>query len=841
MHPSVVPMPDRASYVQTAVRFAGPTPVELRIALWRNGFSPLPCNGKAPVLKEWQNHLETNEEEIRLWDKLYPYSLNTGYQCRDAPMLDIDIPLKTAVRAIHAHMAGLLGDAMMCRVGNAPKFAIPYRTDKPFKGIDIRLIPPGGRPKDGKLPGIEFRCDKQQVIAFGRHPDTGKDYKWYPATRTSATVHRSSLPYIDEAGAHELVENLVEELVRDHGYTREKPQRQQAGEQRTKANSKANGASHGDEGVEAPADELANIIAALRFIPADSRNQNWFRVGAALHSTGWKCARELWDEWSKTCKAKFDAKGQDKAWKSFGRGYKGETITLGTLFFVAQEHGWIHPGIASEPAKAKKPDEWSNPKPLPSGLLPVKAFDFALLPGSIGPWAEDICERLQCPPDFVAIPAMVGLGAVLGRRVGIRPQRQTDWIEVANLWGAIIGRPAWMKSPAMDEAMKPLRRLEADAREANEAARKDYTHELEVFKIKQSAARKAAEKSAAKGGDAALPPLVEPEAPQGRRYIANDCTYEALGEILSNNPNGALAFRDELMSLLRTLDREDQAAARGFFLTAWGGKSGYTFDRIIRGHTHIEAACLSLLGSTQPALLTNHIRRVVAGDADDGMIQRFGLIVWPDTQPDWRNVDRWPNTEARTGAWRVFEYLNNLTPEAIGAKREEFEAIAFLRFDDAGQEVFDGWREKHEAKLRTGELHPALESHLTKYRKLVPSLALISALADGGAGAVDAKSCLRALAFAEFLESHARRIYAAGQESEAAAARAVLARIRKGDLENGFTCREVYRRQWSNLSDPEQVQAGLDLLVDCDWLAENSVKTAGKPKTTYLVNPKAKS
>jgi hypothetical protein len=48
--------------------------------------------------------------------------------------------------------------------------------------------------------------------------------------------------------------------------------------------------------------------------------------------------------------------------------------------------------------------QWSDPKPLPSGLLPVKPFDIAFLPPSIGPWAEDISDRMQCPPDFVALP-----------------------------------------------------------------------------------------------------------------------------------------------------------------------------------------------------------------------------------------------------------------------------------------------------------------------------------------------------------------------------------------------------------------------------------------------------
>jgi Protein of unknown function (DUF3987) len=85
--------------------------------------------------------------------------------------------------------------------------------------------------------------------------------------------------------------------------------------------------------------------------------------------------------------------------------------------------------------------EWPEPKPLPNGLAPVAPFDINLLPETIAPWVADIAERMQCPPDFVAIPAMVALGAVIGRKTGIRPQRKTDWLEVANLWGCIIGRP----------------------------------------------------------------------------------------------------------------------------------------------------------------------------------------------------------------------------------------------------------------------------------------------------------------------------------------------------------------------------------------------------------------
>jgi hypothetical protein len=54
-----------------------------------------------------------------------------------------------------------------------------------------------------------------------------------------------------------------------------------------------------------------------------------------------------------------------------------------------------------------------------------------------------------------------------------------------------------------------------------------------------------------------------------------------------------------------------------------------------------------------------------------------------------------------------------------------------------------------------------------------------------------------------------------------------------------YTCRDVHQRGWSQLTDHEAVQYGLDLLVNNDWLAENQVRTAGRPKMTYLINPKS--
>jgi putative DNA primase/helicase len=178
-----------------------------------------------------------------------------------------------------------------------------------------------------------------------------------------------------------------------------------------------------------------------------------------------------------------------------------------------------------------------------------------------------------------------------------------------------------------------------------------------------------------------------------------------------------------------------------------------------------------------------------------------------------------------------------LDPDTIACERDPFEPLPFLRFDNAAQGLFEEWRAGLESRLRSNDLSPALESHLSKYRKLVPGLALISHIAEGG-GAIGETALLRALAFAEYLETHARRAYGAANEAETASAIAILSRIQRGELADGFTARDIYRRAWAHLSDREQVQAGLDLLADFDWLELRLTPTNGRTRAAYAINPK---
>ncbi|MDE2407658.1 MAG: hypothetical protein KGL91_07330, partial [Xanthomonadaceae bacterium] len=96
---------------------------------------------------------------------------------------------------------------------------------------------------------------------------------------------------------------------------------------------------------------------------------------------------------------------------------------------------------------------------------------------------------------------------------------------------------------------------------------------------------------------------------------------------------------------------------------------------------------------------------------------------------------------------------------------------------------------------------------------------------------VSGDAMARALGWCEYLEGHARRIYAPGTDNGLTAAHALLRK--RADLPDGFTARDVYRRCWSGLDDPDTVAEALGVLVEYGHLHESAEQTGGRPMTAY--------
>jgi hypothetical protein len=197
----------------------------LRHQLRAAGFCPIPLYGKEPPaygknnkrkgLSGWQELHEVTPEQIDLWERIWPDAHNTGALTRLMPTLDIDILDPEAAEAAEALVREHCEERgyILVRIGLPPKRAIPFRTEEPFDKIIVNLVAPNEKPEK-----IEFLSNGQQVVVDGIHPDTKQPYRWHGGE--PGQIKLEELPYVREAEARQLVDDIVELLIKEHGYSR---------------------------------------------------------------------------------------------------------------------------------------------------------------------------------------------------------------------------------------------------------------------------------------------------------------------------------------------------------------------------------------------------------------------------------------------------------------------------------------------------------------------------------------------------------------------------------------------------------------------------------------------
>ncbi len=418
------------------------------------------------------------------------------------------------------------------------------------------------------------------------------------------------------------------------------------------------------------------------------------------------------------------------------------------------------------------PGNSTYPEPMPLPKLPsVPDFPVEILPDVFIPWLTDAADRACYPIDFAAVISMATLGSLIGRKIGARLKQKDDWTEYANVWGMIVGSPSTLKSPAMREGMGLLKILQAAAGQQYDAEIREYSSQLDLFKLKKTAKKRNTAKLLERNYDAEIDFIDTPPPPEPieRVYWTSDITAERLGEILAENPNGLLVERDELSSLLTNLEDEKHATARGLYLSGWSGNDGYRFDRISRGTTTMKKFALSIVGGIQPGPLARYVRQACSGERADGLLQRFQLAVWPDLKP-FKCVDREPDSEAKNAVIQIFERVDQM---AIDPNAPSLENPPYIRLSENAQTVFTEWyssfmMERQEVERNGGE-SPALSAHFGKYPGLVGKLALILHVADEPMPkeiGISEKTLRKALAWVGYLTQHAKRIYHAVEHPE---------------------------------------------------------------------------
>lgn len=524
--------------------------------------------------------------------------------------------------------------------------------------------------------------------------------------------------------------------------------------------------------------------------------------------------------------------------------------------------------------------DWPKPSEVNRSLPEVKTFNENMMPGLLWNYASNSAERLSVPIEYVLIPLVVSLGSVIGTKLTIYPKKYDNWEVAPNFFGAIVGNPSSKKSPSLSEGLKPITHLVALAKERYNIDKLDYEAQKELNKHMAKATEKQlgdlAKKLASQNDDdsklsqdtlkAKAQELAQARQndeliPEMKRYTTDDGTVESIGELESKHKNGMLVKRDELTGLLASLDNESNIQARSFYLEGFNGLGSFQVDRIGRGSIFIDTHCLSVIGGIQPDKLEFYLGKTVKGLGNDGLIQRFQLLVYPDPLPNNKEKDLPPDKASRDAIFSLFETIDNMHLGDFmryGASPiDEYHKRSYYRLSDEAYPVFMNWYDDLKARANQAE-HSIIAEHLIKYAKTVPSLALIFHLVDcieygGNLGSVSLTALQASLEWCEVLESHMMRVYSAVTDSASIKASYLASKIlriaKRGTdetdktdwLEHGFTARQLIRKGWKGLTDADEVLNALEVLIEHDWLRWEKVESTGqggRPTERYYINPR---
>lgn len=499
--------------------------------------------------------------------------------------------------------------------------------------------------------------------------------------------------------------------------------------------------------------------------------------------------------------------------------------------------------------------KWDPPRPLPDRELPpVPPFDDDLLPDELRLWVQDISERMQVAPDIVAVAAMCGLGIVCANARTIHPKRyDTGWRVYPNLWGAAVATPGSKKSPAIKPIESMLDLLEKGERERHEKLAADMTAKTLLAKLKRDAlerdVKSSLKRDAAVMTESEIADRLRADAPDPiqncrlRHLKFTDATIEKIAELVQSGrrrSRPAMVWNDELIFLLRSFDKQGHEADRAFYMAAWG-VSNHKVDRIMRGSTRVVDLAIGLFGNMTPGTLEKYVRETITGEGKDGFLQRLQLLVYPDSKADWTYVDRPPVATARYRALRVFERLF-----AIDDDDEDGKPPA-LHFSREAQEFFNCWLEDLERRLAVpenkGGWDEARQSHYSKYRSLMPALALVWHLAscEGNENqSVSLIAAQRAAQWCAYLAAHAERVYSLANDSSSVE-RKLIDRIESGELATKVPMSNI-RRRWFQSVRSHDFEEACERLQSYGWLVLEPMPSGkpGRPPMMVTINPAAR-
>lgn len=482
--------------------------------------------------------------------------------------------------------------------------------------------------------------------------------------------------------------------------------------------------------------------------------------------------------------------------------------------------------------KKTKAQLWPNPDMsiISDDRMPPPEFPVGVF-GSMADFVESAAEVKSAPPDFIAMPLLCAATSLVSNTYKASPW--DGWVEPLILWCAIVGNPSSSKSPALDVVRDPLKKIEDGLAEEYKAETlRGYAERKAIAEAHAEQYQRELRKAVKEGNEP--PPLPdearEPEKPPRPRILISDTTIEKAAELLVHNGRGLCLMRDELSGFVANFERHG-GSDREFYLEGFGGRP-YTVDRVKHNEPlMIPALSICIVGGIQP----DKLDKLLLQTEDDGLSARF-IYAFPSPVPLSR-----PNTPLDAARIeRVFQKLHSL-PFAGGNEAH------VLPFSSAAAELLHQWRKDYPAH-EEGACGPML-SLLGKMAGIIVRVSAILTLLDWADGEksphptrIKEKAVKRAIKLVdEYIIPMAwRTLGNTARPQDFLDAGRLANWILRNKCEK-FNARGIRRGKQSPLRDKYRLDKALELLVECNWIADIGQRdgdTPGQKKRDFAVNPK---
>jgi hypothetical protein len=632
-----------------------------------NGYEPVAVNGKRALGSGWSTRPNTFEA-ITAERVASPSAVNTGLRTGRLVGVDIDLCDPVKADAMQTIAFEVLGKGPMVRVG-AKGAMLVYGNETPIPKITITDSPVGERKRRTL---VEILGIGQQFVAYGTHPDTGKQYEWIGG-HFHSPVHlpRDELPEVTPTKLHEFARRAGEKLAA-WGYCDivvtdacDPERHAQRGREQRKDRYPVpreyltEMLSHIDPGCDRR--KWVGCLGGIQATNLAEVSEN--EVDAALGEIAVAWSRG--DYWSGEGPANYvDDSDVKRNFYSLNPA-KIQGTGFGTLYHAARENGWNRsPPQAAErfldlTAEAEVRDggriDQEGPVDILRSTVPEPSpLTRDMLPKVIADYAFDVAERIGVDPAIVACPMLVVCASALDDRIKVQPKEYDDsWTESARLNVLIAAGSGSNKTAALNAATAPFKKIELQWRDEDNRAFAEWEHRNRM----REAAIKHMEREIRQKGEPVseekqpFPPVED--RPRRRRLVMNDTTAEGVCKLLADNPRGILLEVDEAIGWLRSFDVYRNGAGgkdRAFWLQADNG-GPFGKDRADDKNTvFVPNLSVCVVGGIQPEKL----RQIAAEFIDDGFLQRSFVITAADARPD---VDREPDREAGTAYERLLTRL----------------------------------------------------------------------------------------------------------------------------------------------------------------------------------------